>query len=245
VDQTKVYKLKLNRSFGHVSSANPVDTPTTAARPVLSRQNTQGCWQGQRPQLNNGQHTLDRLGAHQRNAVYAFELTLAKKFLQMAKHFKFVRPLSPTDFSCLVSKLIGSDPSRDSLVTPGGLSRSEAEAVLFATYASTDGKVHYQFLADALQRAIERSGDGEGGVDQSKQGVRNVWGAVVANQNSSSIITTSTSFTNPLRAKLGAVQNSLMASSAVADIFGAGFPVADVCTHWKVRAATVDPQIII
>jgi hypothetical protein len=301
VDQTKLFKVKLNKSFGTMPSIASVESPNAAkfkgstsltnsnkgSRQVLPRSSrhglTQGgshCGQGHKPRSLDRprmKHAYDRLNAAQRRAVCAFEFALSKMFLQQARRplspvvkdvlssygcqrcqrcftccqstnlkiccqrcFKFVRPLSPTDFSNLVSQLIGVDPS--SALSIGGLGRSEAEACLFAKYASADGKVHYQPLAEALQRANETQGHGgHGGVDQSKEGVRNVWGAVMANKASSNSSSSSSSrsgggaFTNPLGAKFAAVQTSLMTSGPAAEIFGAGFPLGDVCTQWKVR----------
>jgi Ca2+-binding EF-hand superfamily protein len=229
-DQARLFKNKLGKDFANItkleSPSFSFNNNSARGSTALSRSMPGGLRQSWQPKpqslvprrrMGKDQIALVNLDDEQRRALKSFEGQLSKKFLQTAKFYKFVQPLSQGEFSSMVGQLMGTAAGGSSAPLGGGLTRGQAESLLFAKYSNSDGCVHYQTLAGHLKR-------GSGG-DESKEGARNVWGGVLGNSTTGG----RAAFTNPLDAKT----DSLMRSGAVWDLFGEGFPLADVCANWK------------
>jgi hypothetical protein len=169
-----------------------------------------------------GQQVLNRLNGGQRHALDSFEATFSKRFLKKAKSYKFCEPLSQVEFAKMVSELL---PARGA-VSKSRLSTMDATAHLFEKYANNvDGKVQYQSLSRALRRVNDNCGSG---CDPSRE-ARDAWSAVKANRVPRRCSSTTASFS----VKCVETETELIHNEPVAQIFGDGFPLADICTNWK------------
>lgn len=216
-----------------VSRSMPAARPATVGTSTPFRRGSQRGQQPQPRRMGRQRQQLIHLGDEQRRALADFEQQVARKFLQSARHYKYVQPLSKGEFSNLVARLIGGAGASGQI--GGGLSRAEAEELLFAKYANdADGRVHYQSLAGFMKR-------GPSGADEGGEGRRNVWGGVVG--NTAALALRSGGGGGVGGGSMGGGSTggggndsglrSLMSSGPVAEIFGEGFPVADICANWR------------